>query len=406
MASIVSRELKSGLVYVVRYRAPDGKQRAKTFPRKAEAITFAAKIETQVREGDWIDPKAGKATFGELHVRWLAARTVSPVRAATEESQARAYILPRWKGTQLKKIKPLEVQAWIKNLESPRHKDEDGNPKPVSPYTAEGVLLQFRQVLDAAVLEGLIRTNPAATVKTPPRPHKRVTKADVLDVHELDALVDAIPDRYKALVYLSGWLGWRWSEAMGLRNKHLDFENGCIYVGEEVAVQVKGRIHRREGGKTAAATRTVPLPKPALDVLRWHVDAPFTGDGPDGSVFVTDEGNTPDRSNFHRVYDRAIRESGLEGRGINIRQLRHTAATLMLSSGLDILDVQERLGHSRGSITLDIYGRVLAGRRSFGTEAMGAAMKASQCTFSAHAKKSNDVVIGTGLDDFMDKDAA
>ena len=377
MASIVQRNIKQGVTYVVRYRAPDGKQRAKSFRRKSEAISFAAKVETQLREGEWIDPRGGRTTFGDLHKRWVAARSVSPVRLATEESQAKVHILPRWKDTPLKRIKPLDVQAWIKNLTSHRT-DAEGSSLPASAYTAEGVLQQFRQVLDAAVLEGMIRTNPASAVKAPARPRKRVTKGDVLDVHELDALVEAMPDRYKALVYLSGWLGWRWSEAMGLRNRHVDLENACIHVGEEVAVQVKGVIHRREGGKTAAATRTVPLPKPALDALRWHLDAHFMGDGPDGSVFVTEGGKTPDRSNFHRVYNKAIREAGLEGRGVNLRQLRHTAASLMLASGLDILDVQERLGHSRGSITLDIYGRVLAGRRSAATEIMTSAMSRSR----------------------------
>jgi integrase len=380
MASVQSRVFNGVVRYRVRFRSPDGKQRSKSFGSMREARAFASKVETQVREGDWIDPNAGRETFGELHSRWVAARVVSPVRAATEETQANVHILPRWRNVPLKKIKPLDVQEWIKNLTSPRL-DAEGNRKPASAYTAEGGLLQFRQVLDAAVLEGIIRTNPAAKVKSPPRPRKRVTKADVLEIHELDALVSAMPDRYKALVYLLGWLGMRWSEAMGLRNRHVDLQNACIYVGEEVAVQVRGTIHRRAGGKTAAATRTVPLPGPALDALRWHVDAAFNGDGPDGSVFVTEGGKTPDRSNFHRVFNKAVNDCGLSGRGINLRQLRHTAATLMLSSGLDILDVQERLGHSRGSITLDIYGRVLAGRRSEGTEIMSSAMKQSQCVF-------------------------
>lgn len=82
------------------------------------------------------------------------------------------------------------------------------------------------------------------------------------------------------------------------------------------------------------------------------------------------------------TFGTAVRDAGLEGRGINIRQLRHTAATIMLSSGLDILDVQERLGHSRGSITLDIYGRVLAGRRTAGTEIMSNAMRESRVAFT------------------------
>lgn len=83
------------------------------------------------------------------------------------------------------------------------------------------------------------------------------------------------------------------------------------------------------------------------------------------------------RSNFRRVFTKAIRDAGLEGRGINVRQLRHTAASLMLSNGLDVLDVQDRLGHSRGSVTLDIYGRVLSGRRRASTALMDAAMEAA-----------------------------
>jgi integrase len=93
-------------------------------------------------------------------------------------------------------------------------------------------------------------------------------------------------------------------------------------------------------------------------------------------------GHTPYRSNFRRVFVKAVKEAGLEGRGINVRQLRHTAASLMLSNGLDVLDVQDRLGHSRGSVTLDIYGRVLVGRRNTSTELLNSVMSTSDLSFA------------------------
>jgi integrase len=185
------------------------------------------------------------------------------------------------------------------------------------------MLQQFKLCLDAAVRDGLIKTNPAAHTKTPQPARKRVTASDVLSAEELVRLVAAVQDQYKALVYLSGWLGWRWSEAMGLR---------------------------------------------LCDVMCCRSAHPST------PLFTTGNGETPYRSNFRRVFQRAVRDAGLENRKINMRQLRHTAASLMLSSGLDILDVQERLGHARGSITLDVYGRVLAGRRTEGTRRMSEVM--------------------------------
>lgn len=385
MASIERRSGKRGDVYVVRYRDDTGKQRSKTLPRRADAIAFSAKVEVQVREGDFIDPNKGKTRFGDFHQRWVEARSVSMTRTVTEASQARLYIAPRWAEVPLSRIRPLDVDAWV-------------NSMTVGPHTVVGVLQQFKHCLNDAVREGLIRSNPAATTKAPALPSKRVTLADVLDAHELQALVSEMPKRWKALVYLSGWLGWRWSEAMGLRKSDFDFENGVVYVGNETAVEASGRITRRRGGKTDAATRTVPLPRPAMIAARWHIVAGFAGDGPDGLMFVTEAGTTPLRSNFARALkDRkvkgktvpgAISRAGLAGRGINMRQLRHTAATLMLTNGLDVLDVQERLGHAKGSVTLDIYGRILASRRAAGTAQMAAVMAANRDTALTHAGRT------------------
>lgn len=374
MASVERRSGPRGDVYVVRYRDERKRQRAKTFKVKQEALLFSNTTEVQLKTGDWIDPNAGREKFSVFHARWVEARLVSPSRADTEASHAKNHIMPTWGSVALSAIRPLDVDSWIKNLTA-------------GAATKVEVLAQFKQVLDAAVREQLIRTNPATGTKTPARAKKRVTQADVLHADELDRLVSYMPDRYKALVYLSGWLGWRWSEAMGLRNCDVDLDAGIIYVGNQTVVESRGVQYVHEGGKTDAATRTVPLPDTARDVLRWHLDARFSGAGVNGRVFVTEEGNTPFRSNFRRVFLKAVKAADLEGRGINMRQLRHTAASLMLANGLDILDVQDRLGHTRGSITLDIYGRVLAGRRVAGTDLLGAAMAENSDTTFTHTAR-------------------
>jgi integrase len=88
--------------------------------------------------------------------------------------------------------------------------------------------------------------------------------------------------------------------------------------------------------------------------------------------YDTEQGDC--RGNLSRMFQKAVTEAGLEGRGLNIRQLRHTAATLMMAAGCDFLDVQQRLGHSSAAITLEVYSRVLSSRRMAGTDLIEAAM--------------------------------
>ncbi len=388
MASIERRPPgKRGDAYVVRFRDDQGRQRSKSFGSRIEAVRYAHQTQHRLDVGDWLDPDKGRETFGAFHSRWVAARDVSPSRTATEASHARCHILPTWQNVPLGKIRPLDVDRWIKDLS-------------VGPTTKRMVLAQFKQCLAAAVREGLLRANPAAETRSPAHRRKRVTLADVLDSNEVDLLTKATPDHWKALVYLSAWLGWRWSEAMGLRWRDVDLDAAVIYVGNETIVESQGHLYVRRGGKTDAATRIIPLPTAAVDVLIWHRSRSAVDAAGNRRVFLTAPcpppgkhavtgrkggceasstclGHTPLRSNFRRIFVKAVSEAGLEGRGINVRQLRHTAASLMLSHGLDVLDVQDRLGHSRGSVTLDIYGRVLSGRRSTSTALLSSAMEAS-----------------------------
>lgn len=401
MASIERRSGKRSDAYVVRFRDDGSRQRSKSFSTKVAAMKFANKVEVQMNEGDWIDPEKSRERFGDFHARWIRARSVSPSRTATEESQARNHILPFWGSKPLSRIRPLDVDIWLKELD-------------VGATTRSMVLAQFKLCLSAAVREGLIRTNPAASARAPAVARKRVTMADVLDAHEIDLLVANTPDHWKALIFLSAWIGWRWSEAMGLRWSDVDLEVGVVYVGNQTVVESRGVQYVRDHGKTNAATRTVPLPGPALDVLRWHRDRSAVDPVGDRRVFLTEPcppalkhavtgrkggcrfvgecpGHTPFRSNFRRIFVRAAADAGLEGRGVNMRQLRHTSATLMLSHGVDILDVQERLGHTRGSVTLDIYGRVLAGRRDASTALLGRVMgELADLTFVSDVNREDD----------------
>jgi integrase len=67
-------------------------------------------------------------------------------------------------------------------------------------------------------------------------------------------------------------------------------------------------------------------------------------------------GTPLDHRNVYRDFKENISEAGLPD--IRFHDLRHTAATLMLNHSIPVIVVSKILGHSKPSITLDIYGHL------------------------------------------------
>jgi integrase len=224
-------------------------------------------------------------------------------------------------------------------------------------------------------MDGKIRVNPVLGVKLPRPPQSTKTADDVLTAEELTAVISKMPERWRALVFVNGWLGLRWSESLGLRRMDVNPFRKELHVGRVTVVEPDCRtLLIKEGGKTRNATRVVPLPQTAVDILLAHMATYCPGGAPEDFLFVTIAGTAPRRSNFRRLLNRALVDSKVEKK-ITIHSLRHSAATLMLDASVDLLDVSKRLGHSRPSTTYDIYAHLLDTRREAGTAALEAAMR-------------------------------
>ncbi len=102
------------------------------------------------------------------------------------------------------------------------------------------------------------------------------------------------------------------------------------------------------------------LPAIAVVALRNHRERMATEGHPDGLVFCDTQGGPLRKSNLlRRSFLPLLKRAGLPV--IRFHDLRHTAATLLLAQGVHPKIVQERLGHSQISITLDTYSHVLPG---------------------------------------------
>jgi integrase len=367
MASIRKRKGSRGITYQVLYRDRAGMQRSESFNRRKAAEDRKSEVEVEIRTGSFISPREARVSFGHWYRHWEPTRHLSATRKATDDSRRDRYVLPRWGRVPLDAISYLDAQAWVAQL-----------GKTMGPASIRACFRLLKLPLDAAVLDGKIRTNPVIGVKLPPVPQSTKTADDVLTADELMAVVSSTDDRWQALVFVCGWLGLRWSEALGLRRCDVNPMRGELHVGRLTVVEPGGAglLLVKEGAKTAGSVRTIPLPEMAQAVLLDHMARFVSDQSPEAFLFLTEEGLHPRRCNFRRTFQRALRNSGVD-KTIPVHALRHTAATLMLDASLDLLDVSKRLGHSRPSTTLDLYAHLLNARRDAGTIAIEAAMKAS-----------------------------
>jgi integrase len=143
----------------------------------------------------------------------------------------------------------------------------------------------------------------------------------------------------------------------------IDLDKRTIRVNRSLE-ETKAGLRLKEP-KTKCGRRTIELTQPAIDVLRAHkleqmkfrlaVMAPkLEATAP---VFCTIEGKLMSPDNLSRDWRRTIIAKKLPP--VSFHALRHTHASMLIASGLDILKISRLLGHSKASVTLDVYGHLM-----------------------------------------------
>ena len=210
---------------------------------------------------------------------------------------------------------------------------------------------QARQVLHAAleqaVTDGLIGRNPTAKVKvaaTRRREHRYLTATQVA---VLAAACEDRQDGAGMLVRTLSYAGIRWGEAVALRASAVDVLRRRLEVRES-ATEVAGTLVW--GTPKNHKSRLVIVPTFIADRLGEHL----AGLEPEDLVFRSPKGKPLRTGNFaSRVWRPAVAACELDG--LHVYDLRHTAASLMISAGAQVKAVQRALGHASAAITLDVY---------------------------------------------------
>ncbi|WP_143591392.1 tyrosine-type recombinase/integrase [Thermoactinospora rubra] len=325
------RKLPSGR-YQARYPGPDGVDRPapQTFATKKEAEIWLSKKETEIHEGDWINPDLGKVSFKEYGTAWVEERPgLRPKTVQLYEGLLRIHLIPTFGNRTIAEVKEPHVRKWRKTLL------DNG----VGPVTVAKAYRLLKAIFNTAVSDGLIKSNPckikgAGREDSPERP--------VLTVKQVFTLADSIEPRFRMLVLLATFASLRWGELAALQRRNIDLEAGTIRVVATTTELKDGSITLGPP-KSDAGKRVVSIPAMLLPGLKAHMET-YAERGDEGHVFVGPKGAKLRRANFTRVWAAALRKAGLSG--IHFHDLRHTGNDLAARSGASLRDLMTRMGHS------------------------------------------------------------
>ncbi len=213
----------------------------------------------------WIDPNLGQQAFGEFAAHWMETGTLRPGVRQLYDRQLRLRIIPTFRDVSVADITTRLVREWYSGLMKEAAERKRGV---VSVDTSYRLL---RGILTTAVDDGPIHRNPcrirgAGAV--------RETKRPEITVDQLWSLSDAVPERYRALVWLASATAMRSGELAAPRRKDVDLRR------REIRIDPKEGQYIEPGGgeepyfgppKTDAGARTIPIPETILGIVVLHM---------------------------------------------------------------------------------------------------------------------------------------
>ncbi|MEO0061294.1 MAG: hypothetical protein RL343_912 [Actinomycetota bacterium] len=301
------------------------------------AKNWLSKTLGEVENGTYKEDAVKNRTLKDQVKVWRSRKVRATARTLKRyDTSLNNQILPYLGEMRIAAISTSDVSNWVAKLV------QDGHG---ASSVAKAVAL-LKQIMKAAHNDELIRRNPVVEIEIPtvvPKDQKALTLV------ELKNLTDACPD-HRALILVLGLMGLRISEATALQVKDVDI------LEAKLSVQ-RSHTHGADYKRIVSTTKTkkkrvIDIPKPVLNALKPLVEGRkakefvFLGPKGLGAINYTWFRNT--------IFMPAIASIGLEDVGIH--NLRHTAASLLISQGAQITTVSKILGHASIVQTLKTYG--------------------------------------------------
>lgn len=276
----------------------------------------------------------------------------------------RLHILPALGKMKIQKINQLVIQNLIDDLAF----NQGFARKSINLVTTI-----LNGVFKMAITEGVIKEHPVRDLELPKNRKKPMTIWTEKDIVTFLSFGEDIKKRgkYYVAVLMALFTGMRKGEILGLPWDNVDLENKIIHVKQ---------ILESNGRKIKLTTKTGIFRQiPFDDVLKEELirhkefqkkDSP---NNPLNLVFCTRTGKTVVENTVNDVLNNYCKKLKLPR--IRVHDTRHSHITMCIHLGANVKQVQERAGHTKASMTLDIYSHEFPNQQQFIVEQMNTKFK-------------------------------
>lgn len=345
--------------YTTRWYPPEGWSKRSI---DKELVKVAAEFERQCNAGEILtrQEQKDKAAFDAaeaakiLTLKQYGEQVFMPAKVITCSENTRSsfqgnlnnWIYPALGNAKMPEITPAMISALLLSMQS----QGKAHGTVIKVYTVLNSLFQM------AYMEDAIDRNPMDKVKRP-APRKGEIKpkeAEAYTVEELRYILeclDAEPLKWRALIRLLIDSGMRRGECCGLKWENIDFKACQITVVGNLCYTPKNGVYldTPKNGKT----RTIDVDPDVMRLL-WELRQEQASKALSAYVFTQEGSSEPMHPQSPTRYLKKFAERhGVEN--LHPHKLRHSFASIAITSGADIASVSEKLGHSDKAVTLRMY---------------------------------------------------
>ncbi len=341
MACIAKRRNR----YVIDFYDNQGKRRWKTLPKgttKAKAKESMREIEDQLARGIYL-PDRKVPTFAKVATDWLEYKK-SNLRGSTwsvYKGHTRNHF-HELNYLKVNRITTVRIEKFI----------TDRQKKGMHINTLRKILVSLGQIMAYAVRHKYIDHNPFHDAERPRgRGGTKKQKIRILTPAEINALLKAVSNqKYRTLFMLTIFSGARQGELLGLRWSDVDWFNNQIHIQRTYNNQSWYDV------KTETSNRKIDLgPAMMTELKKWKLAYPPCDLD---LVFPNEAGGPINHNNMcYRYFEPALKKAGI-GK-VRFHDLRHTYASLLIEQGENIKYIQNQLGHSNPTVTLNVYAHLM-----------------------------------------------
>lgn len=329
-----------------------------------------------------VTTKETVAAFSDV---WLDSLNLAPSTLAGYRKIVRNQLVPQLGSRRLDTLTPSALKAHYRQLRDHGGNGATNQGQGLAPNTIAKVHNVLSAMLDAAVIDGHLATNPARhpSVKAPRAQEIRGAQDEVTTwtAAELRAFLewdrDVYQDDMHTLWLVVAQTGMRRSEAIALRWQDFDPGNKRIAVRRAADTATARAV---KSTKTGSA-RVIDLSGEVVEALhawkRLVAQISFEHAKAGAYIFGNPAGELRSPNEVGRRWRRRVQAAQKDMPDlptVTLKGLRHTHATLLLQAGVQPKVVQERLGHSTIAVTMNIYSHVMPSMQRDAVDRLSAIM--------------------------------